>query len=914
MLYQLFFMPLELIYSFGYGVAYNLLGNPGLSIVVLSLIVNICLLPLYKRADAIQEEEKETENRLRPWVDHIKKHFHGDQRYMMLQTYYRQNGYRPYYALRGTITLALEIPFFIAAYRFLSGLEVLQTASFGPIRDLGAPDGLLQINGIAINLLPIVMTLINFVSSFIYTKGAPVKGKIQLYGIAAIFLILLYNSPSGLVFYWTLNNLFSLIKNLFAKLKNPKKVLTILLGVFGIVLVVYAVCFFETGNLKHKAFIVALGVLCELPIVWGKMKNRLHLSLKLPAFENNYRLFFISCIALILLTGVLIPSSVIKASPAEFVLATQFFSPVRHILYALLLAAGLFGVWLNVFYFLSGKSGKRVLELGAGVTAGVAVIDYMFFGTNLGLLTSTLQYESKMRFSSLERFGNIAVVALAAVAIVALFAYKKQLLRTVFLALSIAIFGMSAINIFSINSAMVGVEKAVKSSSSEEAHFTVSQNGKNVVVIFLDRAVSSYFPYLLEENEYLQEALDGFVYYPNTVSFSSQTNISSPAIYGGYEYTPEEINKRSDEKLVDKHNESLKVMPYLFCENDFDVTVCDPPYAGYQWIPDLTVFSDHPEIDTFVIDQGQYSIFSEQDRNGSKIQMWERNFFCFSLMKISPIILQPHIYQGGYYYDFDASEQNSQVMEGLSKARGYSQTFMTSYSSLDALRGITSFSSKENGTYLSLYNNITHAPMLLQEPEYTPERVVDNREYDAEHAYRTAEGLPDIKLSTKDQVQHYHINMAAMIQLGKWFDCLRENNAYDNTRIIIVADHGYCLNQFEEWTLSDGEYDPQEDLMYYNPLLLVKDYDSKGFRTDRTFMTIADVPSIAMEGVIENPTNPFTGKLINQDRKEEGVQYISGSDIWDVNTNNGNTFLPGPWYSVHDDVFDVRNWEKLDVH
>lgn len=55
---------------------------------------------------------------------------------MILQTYYRQNHYKPTYVLRGAISLLLEIPFFIAAYRFLSNLQLLQGASFGPIHDL----------------------------------------------------------------------------------------------------------------------------------------------------------------------------------------------------------------------------------------------------------------------------------------------------------------------------------------------------------------------------------------------------------------------------------------------------------------------------------------------------------------------------------------------------------------------------------------------------------------------------------------------------------------------------------------------------------------------------------------------------------------------------------------------------------
>ena len=112
--------------------------------------------------------------------------------------------------LNSSVSLLLEIPFFMAAYQFLSNLELLNGVSLGPIKDLGAPDGLLVIGSIAINVLPILMTLINVISSAIYVKGFPLKTKIQLYAMALFFLVFLYNSPAGLAFYWTLNNIFSL--------------------------------------------------------------------------------------------------------------------------------------------------------------------------------------------------------------------------------------------------------------------------------------------------------------------------------------------------------------------------------------------------------------------------------------------------------------------------------------------------------------------------------------------------------------------------------------------------------------------------------------------------------------------------------------------------------------------------------
>ena len=192
-----------------------------------------------------------------PFADHIRKVFKGDERFMMLQTYYRQNHYKPYYALSGSVSLLLEIPFFIAAFRFLSELDLFIGASFGPIADLSQPDRLLPVAGHHINLLPILMTLINIVSGVIYTRGMPLKSKIQLYGMALIFLVLLYSSPSGLVFYWTLNNLFSLVKNIFYRIKDPKLVLSVMSAVFAVILLPYILLANPIASPRISRFAVA---------------------------------------------------------------------------------------------------------------------------------------------------------------------------------------------------------------------------------------------------------------------------------------------------------------------------------------------------------------------------------------------------------------------------------------------------------------------------------------------------------------------------------------------------------------------------------------------------------------------------------------------------------------------------------
>ena len=65
--------PLKLAFEIIFVFANKFVGHYGLSVIILSLVMNFLLLPLYKRTDAIQEEARDTEEKLREGVAHIKK-------------------------------------------------------------------------------------------------------------------------------------------------------------------------------------------------------------------------------------------------------------------------------------------------------------------------------------------------------------------------------------------------------------------------------------------------------------------------------------------------------------------------------------------------------------------------------------------------------------------------------------------------------------------------------------------------------------------------------------------------------------------------------------------------------------------------------------------------------------------------
>lgn len=275
---------------------------------------------------------------------------------------------------------------------------------------------------------------------------------------------------------------------------------------------------------------------------------------------------------------------------------------------------------------------------------------------------------------------------------------------------------------------------------SGEKIIPLSKNGMNVIVIMLDRAINGYVPFMFEDEPLLNEEFSGFTYYPNTLGFGDHTNYALPALYGGYEYTPWAMNERDSELLVDKHNEALKVLPVLFSNHNFKVTVCDPPFANYQQIPDLSIYQGYENINAYNV---QYAY-------------------------------QPYDDPLEYYNMVNIDTWFSKRKEAL-----------------DALPRLTDIQNSNENTFLFLQNDITHWPTYVEE----------SAGYNL--STRTLNGV-EMYMDDYQQQSHYMTNIAAYKSLGEWFAYLKEQGVYDNTRIIITSDHGFSLYQFDHLWMSGG--------------------------------------------------------------------------------------------------------------
>lgn len=892
-LYNIILSPITQIIEISYRVFDKMFGNTGIAVLGVSLTVTLLCLPLYIVAEGWQETERDIQFKMKNGIDRIKNAFKGDEQYMILNTYYRQNHYHPIMALRSSFGILIQIPFFLAAYHTLSSLPDLMGQHFFFIRDMGKPDAIFSIGSFNVNILPIAMTAINCISGAIYSKGHGLREKIQIYGMAALFLVVLYDSPAGLVLYWTMNNVFSLVKNVFYKMKNPVKVLYFCMVAAVCSIAFYILFLYDGGANLKKRMAAVLFLLALIPIpLYVRLFNYLAQNTLKALFDDKkarFLLFIFCASGLCILNGLVLPSELISSSVQEFSNIESYTNPTSFLHSSFWMSFGLMIFWPTCIFFLFKE---KIQTLSAWLFAAFfigAIFNAYIFSGNYGSMDVTLKFidgisNSSKIFILLNIFVTIFVLILSAALI--RFRFQKILTNLCLVAASVFII-LSVINTKKISNEYRIFAESHTGDDTQSIKFSLSKTQPNVVIFMLDRFESAYVEKILTDQKGLSEKLDGFTFYPNCLSFNGHTLMGSPALYGGFDYTPYEMNKRKELTLKEKHNQALTVLPKILSEKDFVSTVSDLSWANYSYIADMEGYKrftlkKNPELNgklnTFSL-LGRYSGDFKKEtlkpgyEKASLSHVLNRNLFWVSLFREVPAVLRPVVYYKGTWWENGIKESSSD--------------FANWYSILYYLPEITDTNS-EKPTLSILTNECTHSnediSMYAIEPEY-PYSLNDSA---------------------------YKIDTVSLIQVARFADYLREQGIYDNTRIIIVSDHGIGGRNFLYKTADFEGYSKD----HLNCVLLVKDFNAhtdEKIEVNNRFMTNADVPSLALKGLVENPVNPFTGNPINEGYKENGVIVTKGDVFMPYHSKSEYEFTlkDDEWIHIKDNIFVDENWQKF---
>jgi YidC/Oxa1 family membrane protein insertase len=216
-----FLAPLEKVLKWLLQIFYMVIPNYGVAIILVTLVVRLLMFPLTKKGS----ESTLRMQALSPKIKEIQTKYKDNPQKMNAEMaeFYRKEGYNP---LSGCLPMIIQIPIFFAMYNLFNNHFDLRGAMFIPgwIPDLSAPEAIYNFqNGFKLPLLGwTAIRLLPFIyvgSQLLYGKVTQTPDqqgnsqmKFMLYVMPIAFFFILYDVPSGLLIYWIMSNVLTLVQ------------------------------------------------------------------------------------------------------------------------------------------------------------------------------------------------------------------------------------------------------------------------------------------------------------------------------------------------------------------------------------------------------------------------------------------------------------------------------------------------------------------------------------------------------------------------------------------------------------------------------------------------------------------------------------------------------------------------------
>ncbi|MBP6056348.1 MAG: membrane protein insertase YidC [Candidatus Fonsibacter sp.] len=209
---------------------FKIVGNFGVAIIILTLLVRILFFPLNNYSFKSMAKMKV----LQPEMLRIKELYKDDMKRTQqeMMALYKREKVNP---LSGCLPILVQIPIFFAVYKMLFvTLEMRHAPFFGWIKDLSAADpttifnlfGLIPWNPpsfLMIGVWPILMGItMYFQMKLNPTPPDPIQAKIFAF-FPLIMTVMLATFPSGLVVYWTVSNVLTMAQQYYIMKKTTVK-------------------------------------------------------------------------------------------------------------------------------------------------------------------------------------------------------------------------------------------------------------------------------------------------------------------------------------------------------------------------------------------------------------------------------------------------------------------------------------------------------------------------------------------------------------------------------------------------------------------------------------------------------------------------------------------------------------------
>ncbi|RKX37612.1 MAG: hypothetical protein DRP64_16910 [Verrucomicrobia bacterium] len=386
--------------------------------------------------------------------------------------------------------------------------------------------------------------------------------------------------------------------------------------------------------------------------------------------------------------------------------------------------------------------------------------------------------------------------------------------------------------------------------------FHFSPVEQNIVVLVLDAGAGHVVADLMTEGNRASR-FDGFVHYRNTVSVGSYTMPSTAALIAGDRYLPDAINESNDQPIMKHIADAYRWLMRTLREHEFRTTFIEPKFVHGNHFKDVELYSRvrayKPQLES------RYDFHAPRVFDEGVVRY-------FSMFKAAPFSLKPVVYRSsGWKGALNGAKQRH---NSIGK-RYYEYLMLLGLSDL-------SDSSPEAGSRFNfLWNSTLIAPFNL------------NSECQPLEAERSA---------MYSQETRVNATRCCLDALANWLQWMKENGVYDNTKIILVSDHGA------------GDYGKNWYKRAVSALLMVKDFDEAGpFSSSDMLMQNSDVASMicsaigGCEGIKDDPTRtPIPDRV---------AKYFSTTHGNDAFARENKQFEIKQSFEIRGSLFDVPEFE-----
>ncbi|PIW64725.1 MAG: hypothetical protein COW12_04890 [Candidatus Omnitrophica bacterium CG12_big_fil_rev_8_21_14_0_65_45_16] len=195
-------------------------GNYGFAILLMTFILKILFSPFTH----MSFESMRKMQVVQPKVKALQTQYKNDPTRMNkeMMELYKRHKVNP---MGGCLPMLIQIPIFIGFYQVLAQYVELKGEALWWIKDLTEPDRLARLPfiGVDFNLLPILMIITMIAQQRVTPKqsfGSPQQAQMMQW-MPVAFGFFFYALPSGLVLYWTLNNLLTVIHQMVIHHRSP---------------------------------------------------------------------------------------------------------------------------------------------------------------------------------------------------------------------------------------------------------------------------------------------------------------------------------------------------------------------------------------------------------------------------------------------------------------------------------------------------------------------------------------------------------------------------------------------------------------------------------------------------------------------------------------------------------------------